>query len=112
MFNVRLALSTAPDVATARAIVQTLVEESVIACGNILPGLTSIYRWQGEVQEAGEVLMILKTTDQAWPRLEQRLPELHPYDVPELLMLEVSDGLPEYVSWLHDNTLVHDRAEA
>ena len=109
MFNARVALSTAPDLEAARKIVKALVDEGVIACGNIVPGLTSIYRWNGEVQEAQEVLMILKTTDQAWPRLEERLPELHPYELPELLLVEVSDGLLEYVGWLRENTVVHDR---
>ena len=112
MFTARVALASAPDEATARTIVQTLVAEGVIACGSIIPGMVSIYRWQGAVQEASEVLLILKTTDQAWPRLERRLPELHPYDVPELLMLDVSDGLRNYASWLHESTIVHDRPEA
>lgn len=109
MLTARVAISTAPDLETARKIVKALVDEGVIACGNILPGVTSIYRWQGDVEEAQEVLLILKTTDQAWPRLEERLPELHPYEVPELLLVDVSDALPDYVGWLRENTVVHDR---
>ena len=111
-FNVRVALSTAPSLEVARTIVHALVQENIIACGNILPAIQSIYRWNGAIENAEEVLMLLKTTDQAWPRLEVRLQELHPYDVPELLMLEVSDGLPDYVRWVHENTIVHDRREA
>src|SRR5262245_13474664 len=94
-----IALSTAPNELVARELVRTLVNERIVACGNIVPGVQSIYRWQGEVQEDPEVLIVFKTTAAAWPRLQQRLPELHPYETPELLLLPITDGLGKYMSW-------------
>ena len=99
-----VALSTAPNDKVAREIVRTLVNERVVACGNIVPGIYSIYRWKGEVQEDGEVLIVFKTTEAAWPRLRERLTELHPYENPELLLLPVSDGLYAYTQWLNEST--------
>jgi periplasmic divalent cation tolerance protein len=101
--DVIVALSTAPDEATARRIAHQLVEESLAACVNLLPGVASIYRWQGEVEDAAECMMVIKTTRAAWPRLLQRLPELHPYQVPELIACEVRDGLAPYLAWVAAN---------
>jgi periplasmic divalent cation tolerance protein len=100
----QVVLSTAPNEQVARELVRTLVSERIVACGNIVPGVCSIYRWQGEVQEESEVLIVFKTTAAAWPRLQQRLPELHPYDTPELLLLPVADGLARYTQWLSEST--------
>jgi periplasmic divalent cation tolerance protein len=99
-----IALSTAPNELVARELVRTLVNERIVACGNIVPGVQSIYRWQGAVQEDSEVLIVFKTTAAAWPRLQQRLPELHPYDTPELLLLPITDGLSRYMHWLNEST--------
>lgn len=96
----RLAFMTAPDAETAERIVRVLVEERVVACGNILPGLTSIYRWRGTVERDAEVLVILKTTADGVDRLLERAPALHPYEVPEVLVLEVGSGHPPYMDWL------------
>jgi periplasmic divalent cation tolerance protein len=84
--------------------VRTLVEERIVACGNILPGVDSIYRWQGAVSEEPEVLIVFKTSAAAWPRLQERLPELHPYDTPELLLVSVADGLAPYLQWVTEST--------
>ena len=100
----QLALSTAPNELVARELVRTLVNERLVACGNIIAGVQSIYRWQGEVQEDAEVLILFKTTESAWPRLKQRLPELHPYETPELILLPVSDGLVKYLQWMSEST--------
>ncbi len=79
----RIVLITAPDEDCARAIARSLVEERLLACANIVPRITSIYRWEGAVEEASEALLIGKTTDARLAQLETRLSELHPYDVPE-----------------------------
>lgn len=100
--QVRVVLMTAPDRDTATRITRSLVEERLIACGNVVPGLTSIYRWDGEVQEDPEVLVILKTDAETLPELLRRAPELHPYEVPELLALPVTEGLPSYLEWVAD----------
>jgi periplasmic divalent cation tolerance protein len=100
---VRIAFVTAPDQETAERLVRTLVDERLVACGNIVPGLVSIYHWQGQVHRDGEVLIILKTAENNVARLTQRVPELHPYEVPELLVLPVVDGHPAYLDWVRSN---------
>ena len=99
----RIALVTAPDAPTAERLVETLVEERIVACGNIVAGLRSIYRWEGAVERAQEALIVLKTTAGAVPRLLRRVPELHPYDVPEVLVLRVEEGLGGYLEWIGRN---------
>jgi periplasmic divalent cation tolerance protein len=95
---------TAPDATTAQRIVQTLVEERIVACGNIMPGITSIYRWEDEVQTSHEVMVLLKTTESRAAQAVQRIAALHPYDVPEAVALDISAGLPAYMDWIHEST--------
>lgn len=99
-----MALSTAPDAEHAARIARALVDERLIACANLVPGLTSIYRWQGEVQADPEVLLLMKTRRALVPRLKERLPQLHPYQVPELVVADVEDGLEPYCRWVRDET--------
>ena len=96
----RVALMTAPDPDVARRLVERLVEEGVVACGTILPGCTSIYRWQGAVERATEVQVLFKTTATGAERLVRRVPEMHPYDVPEVIVLPVETGYPPYLEWI------------
>ena len=98
--DARVVLVTTPDVATARAIARTLVEERHAACGNVVPGITSIFRWQGAVQEESEALLVLKTSAERVERLSARVTELHPYDVPEVLALAIDNGSRPYLDWL------------
>jgi periplasmic divalent cation tolerance protein len=100
---VRLVLCTAPDEPATRELVKTLVAERLVACGNIIR-VNSIYRWQGAIEEAGEALIIFKTTDDAWPRLKERVAQLHPYDVPELLLIGLDDGHAPYLNWVEEST--------
>jgi periplasmic divalent cation tolerance protein len=102
--EVVLCLSTAPDPAEAERIARALVEERLIACATLLPGALSIYRWEGEVRRDGEVVLLMKTRRAAVPRLKERLPELHPYEVPELLVCGVQDGLAPYCGWVLEET--------
>lgn len=95
-----LVLTTFPDIDCARRVVQTLVEEYLIACGNIIPGVESIYRWRGAVEANNEVMAILKTEVAQYQTLEVRLTQLHPYEVPECLAIPVSEGWPAYLRWL------------
>ncbi|MDW8478867.1 MAG: divalent-cation tolerance protein CutA [Xanthomonadales bacterium] len=99
-----IALSTAPSGEEAARLARALVEERIAACVSVVPGLRSIYRWQGRLVEDEEWLLIIKTSPQAWPRLAARLPELHPYEVPELVALPVSAGSPAYLAWLGEAT--------
>jgi periplasmic divalent cation tolerance protein len=90
-------LSTCPDAETAARIARALVAERLAACVNRVPGVTSTYRWQGEVHDAAEVLLLIKTTRERFDALRDRLVELHPYEVPELIALDIADGLPVYL---------------
>jgi periplasmic divalent cation tolerance protein len=98
------ALTTAPSLEAAKRLVRALVERRVVACGTVVPGAVSIYRWQGAVAEEEEVVVLLKTTAERWPELAATLPGLHPYEVPELLALPVEDGLPAYLEWVRTET--------
>ena len=89
---------TFPDAETARRIATELVERRLAACVNLLPGVESIYRWDGKTERANEVLGLIKTA--RYTDLEPALKELHPYDVPEIIALPVSAGLPDYLEWL------------
>ena len=85
---------------SAERIATALVAERLAACVNLLPGLRSVYRWQGKVEAAAEVLLLVKTSAEAYPALQERLRQLHPYELPELLAVEAASGLPEYLQWL------------
>lgn len=104
--DVRVALMTAPNVEVATRIVRTLVDNGVIACGNIVPGVTSLYRWAGEVQQDTEVLVVMKTTANLAPVLLEQAPALHPYDVPEVLLLPVTAGHQPYLDWVASSVAV------
>lgn len=95
--------TTWPDLDTARKAARTLVEERLAACGNIVPGVESVYRWEGQVETGAEVLVIFKTVIGSYQMLETRLRALHPYQVPEVLAVRVTDGLPAYLRWVEQN---------
>jgi periplasmic divalent cation tolerance protein len=96
----RVVLVTAPDAAVAERIVEVLVDERLAACGNIVPGVVSIFRWEGRVQREAEVLIVLKTAASRIAALQARVPALHPYDVPEVLVVPVESGHGPYVDWV------------
>lgn len=97
-------LSTCPDTGTAERLATALVEESLAACVNIVPGLRSIYRWNDAVQSDEEVLMLIKTTAARLEAARRRLVELHPYEVPEVVALPVADGHHAYLEWVSNST--------
>jgi len=101
--DVVLLLSTFPSVDVARAATRTLVEERLVACGNIVQGLESIYTWKGEIESSLEVLVIHKTTAARMDEVMRRLRELHPYEVPEMLQVPIDAGWPDYLSWVREN---------
>ena len=96
---------TAPSQEVAESIVNRLLEEQLIACGNITLPVASIYRWQGTIERATEVLVIMKTTANAFESVKRRIGELHPYDVPELLALPIEDGLDTYLAWVRESVI-------
>ena len=99
-----LVLTTLPDRDRGRALVRDLVERRLAACGTVIDGVTSIYRWEGEVEEAGEVQVILKTRRECWTELQQVVTDLHPFDVPELVALPIELGLQAYLQWVETET--------
>jgi periplasmic divalent cation tolerance protein len=99
-----LVFSTFPNEAKAREIVRCLVDERLVACGNVLPSIHSIYRWKGEVHEEREVLAILKISRAVFPDLRARLRALHPYELPEVIAVPVEAALPEYLGWVAENS--------
>ena len=98
--DLRAVLVTAPDAAAAEALAQALVGERLAACANLVPGVVSVFRWEGEVQRAEEVLLVLKTTADRCEALQHRVVALHPYEVPEVLVLPVEDGHEPYQAWV------------
>ena len=97
---VRVVLVTVPDVETGRSLAQSVVEARLAACVIVVPGISSVYRWKGEVHQDPEVLLVLKTTISVVEALRERVLELHPYEVPEFLVLPVEQGHPPYLGWV------------
>lgn len=95
-----VALTTLGSESDARALVTALVEERLVACGTVLPGARSIYRWETRVVEESEVVVLLKTDTTRWDALRTAVERRHPYQVPELLALPVTAGLERYLSWI------------
>ena len=100
MNDVLLIFCTFPSAAQARQIGTLLVERQLAACVNLIPGIESIYRWQGKVETASEVLAIFKTSAAAFPAFEKALTELHPYDVPEIIAVQPATVAETYTAWV------------
>lgn len=96
-------LCTVPSAEVAETLAETLVGERLAACVNIAGEIRSIYRWQGKIERDREHLCIMKSTRAAYPALQKRVLALHPYEVPELVVLAVSDGNPLYLAWLRES---------
>lgn len=104
MQDFAIVLTTVPADLDADALATTIVEERLAACVNLLPAMSSIYRWQGAVEAARERQLVIKTTRGRVEALQQRIAELHPYDVPEMLVLPVLEASAAYGAWLRDST--------
>ncbi len=100
MTDLLVVLTSFPDADQARQAARVLVEERLAACVSLLPGAESIYRWQGRIETAAEVLVLIKTRAEGYDRLAARLGELHPYEVPEILALRPDQVSPAYRQWL------------
>jgi periplasmic divalent cation tolerance protein len=102
--EVIMVITNLPDRATAERIADSLVTDGVAACINVLAECFSVYRWQGTIERANEVPLLIKTTRAAYPLLEASLRKLHPYELPEIIALPVTAGLPEYLNWVSTET--------
>jgi periplasmic divalent cation tolerance protein len=103
MTDKRLVLSTAANTEEARLIADALVERRLAACVNMLGPMQSIYRWKDEVEESQEILLLIKTTAELFPRLRDELKQLHSYEVPECISIDIEDGLPAYLEWIAES---------
>ncbi|MEI7842058.1 MAG: divalent-cation tolerance protein CutA [Gallionellaceae bacterium] len=106
--DVLIVLSNFPDYVSAEAAATRLIEQNLAACVNILPTCTSIYRWEGKIEHANEVPLLIKTTLTAYPKMENALRELHPYELPEIIAVPVAAGLPAYLNWVTQETQTKD----
>ena len=103
MTDIVVVYVTAPDAETGARIGRALVEEELAACCNLVPGVRSIYRWQGAVQDDAEVLLVLKTRADRFDALAERVRAIHPYTVPEVIALPVAAGSAAYLDWVRAN---------
>ena len=101
--KILLALSTFPDRETAQRIANQLVTEKFAACANILPAVESIYRWKEKLETGNETLVFFKLSEDRQSAFQEKLRSLHPYEVPEIIFVPVTSGLPEYLRWVSDN---------
>ncbi len=102
--QVLLVWTNLPDAASAQTLANALVEEHAAACVNVLAGCSSVYRWQGKVETAHEVPLLIKTTRAAYARLEKIVRAHHPYELPEIIAVPVEAGLPAYLQWVAQET--------
>lgn len=91
----------------AMTIARALVKEKQAACVNVLPSVTSIFRWQEKVQRSREMLMLIKTTRRRYPALQKAIRSLHSYEVPEIISIRIDRGLPLYIDWVERETTVY-----
>jgi periplasmic divalent cation tolerance protein len=102
--DVLLVMSSLPDQATAQQLARTLVEQRLAACVSVLAPCVSVYRWRGAIEEATEVPVLIKTTAGRYAELESTLRALHPYELPEIIAVPVTHGLPGYLDWVAGET--------
>jgi len=96
--------TTIDDINTARRIAQTLTEEQLVACVNIIPNIESVYRWNGKIENSNEIILIAKTVDQNVKKTIQRIKQLHKYDVPDIIVLPIIGGLKDYLDYISKET--------
>lgn len=99
-----LVISTLPDREQAEKLARVLIDQQLAACVNILPNVTSVYRWQGTVETASETIMLIKTTMARYAVLEAAIKMHHPYQLPEIIAVPLSAGLPAYLQWIENET--------
>jgi len=100
----QLILNTCPDSQTAETIATLLVDRELAACVNILPGVRSVYRWQGQRQIDNEQLLLIKACASAYGDIEAVISEHHPYDLPEIIAINIDRGLPDYLAWIQQQS--------
>ena len=100
----QLVLCTCPDKDSAHLIAEQLVDQKLAACVNILPGVTSVYRWMGNIEESQEQLLIIKTVSDLIENVVNAVNDLHPYELPEVIGVPLDSGSMDYLNWISENT--------
>lgn len=93
-------LCTCPDKTTAEQIAHLLIDGNLAACVNIVPGIISIYKWQGKIESSDEHLLLIKSNDENYQAVETKIKAHHPYELPEIVAISITNGLPEYLNWI------------
>jgi periplasmic divalent cation tolerance protein len=101
--KILLALSTFPDRETAQRVSQQIITEKFAACANIFPAIESIYRWKDKIETGNETLVFFKLSEDRKEIFQEKLRSLHPYEIPEIVFVPMSAGLPEYLRWVTEN---------
>lgn len=96
-------MSTCPDEPSAQTIAAALIEDKLAACVNIIAGVTSVYQWQGKIEQSHEQCLIIKTLKHNYAAVERSIQELHPYELPEVISVPISEGSEQYLSWIAQN---------
>lgn len=104
--SVKILFTTCPDLPTAHLLAEGLVEKDLVACVNIIPSVVSIYKWQGQLEQTQETQLIIKTVERNYPLIESFITQHHPYEVPELVALDATSGLPSYLQWVEESSQV------
>lgn len=102
-----LVMTNCPDIGTAKVLAQRLVEHRLAACVTILPGVQSLYWWQGAIEEAAEVTLSIKTVGARYEDLEKAIKTIHPYDLPEIIAMPIARGDVAYLQWIGEETRRH-----
>ncbi|MEK0427666.1 MAG: hypothetical protein RL001_193 [Pseudomonadota bacterium] len=110
MEQVLLVLTNLPDAESANSLARILVESRLAACVNLMPGVQSVYRWQGEIEQASEITLLIKTTQKHYVQLQQAIISHHPYELPEVIALPISNGYATYLHWVATETAADDHA--
>ena len=110
MTDARMVYVTVPDEGVGVSLVTALLEQKLVACGNLVAGVRSIYRWEGKICDDAEHLLILKTTSSALSALKARVLELHPYECPEIIAIPVTDGHSAYIDWIRQNVIASEKS--
>ena len=106
MNDILLVITNLPDQPSAEKLTRRIIEAQVAACVNQLAPCISTYRWGGEIETASEVPLLVKTTQAAYPRLERLIRESHPYELPEIIAVSITAGLPAYLDWVSSETVI------
>lgn len=102
--QILLVYCTCPDEAAGTELATRLVKAGLAGCVNVLPGITSIYKWHGEMKSGSEALLLIKCPAAKYPALQAAIAEQHPYELPEIIAVSIDTGLPAYLTWIREET--------